>query len=157
MSTLPPTIKRKEITMNTILNAIKESVKALTDNIQAASAKIYEEANIRKEKLAAAIKDMRDIQVAMKQFSTIKDNFADIINICSEMEVSEQYIDEMLSDMNVYESKVETFNGYCDRCGVEMNVGDSMHFLETNEFICDECFNAISEDTKASESEEKSE
>lgn len=143
--------------MNTILNAIKESVKALTDNIQAASAKIYEEANIRKEKLAAAVKDMHDMQVAMNQFATIKDNFADIINICSEMEVAGEFVDEMLSDMNVYESKVETFNGYCDRCGVEMNVGDNMHFNEEDEYICDECWNAMYEETEVSENEEKSE
>lgn len=138
--------------MNTILNAIKESAKALTDNIQAASAKIYEEANIRKEKLAAAVKDMRDMQVIMKQFATIKANFADIINVCSEMEVSEEYVAEMLSDIDVYESKVETFNGYCDHCGVEMNIGDDIQLNEANEFICAECYKA-----EASENEEKSE
>lgn len=144
--------------MNTILNAINESVKALTDNIQAASAKIYEEANIRKEKLAAAIKDMRDIQVTMKQFASVRDGFVDIINICSEMEVSTEYIEDMLSDMNVYESKVETFNGYCDQCGVEMNVGDDIHLSDDNEFICDECWDAMcSREVEDSDNEEKSE
>lgn len=141
--------------MNTILNAIKESVKALTDNIQAASAKIYEEANIRKEKLAAAIKDMRDVQATMKQFASVKDNFVDIINICSDVEVSTEYIEEMLSDMNVYESAVETFNGYCDHCGVEMNMEDDIHIVDENEFICEKCWNAT--EVEESESEEKSE
>ena len=139
--------------MNTILNAIKESVKALTDNICVASAKIYEEANIRKEKLAAAVEDMRSMQVSMKQFAAIKDNFTDIIDMCAEMEISQVYIEEMLNDMNVYESKVETFNGYCDHCGAETNVGDNVHFNEANEFMCDECWNETQEEV----SEEKSE
>lgn len=144
--------------MNTILNAIKESVKALTDNIQAASAKIYEEANIRKEKLAAAIKDMRDVQATMKQFASVKDNFVDIINICSDAEVSTEYIEEMLSDMNVYESKIETFNGYCDHCGVEMNMEDDIHIVDENEFICEKCWNAMCRtEVENSENEEKSE
>lgn len=143
--------------MNTILNSIKASVQALANNIKVASAKIYEEANIRKEKLAAAVKDMHDIQMTMKQFATIKDNFADIVNVCSEMEVSEEYVDEMLSDMDVFESKVETFNGYCDHCGAEMNLGDNIRFNDENEFICEECWNAANAEAEASENEEKSE
>ena len=143
--------------MNTILNSIKASVKALVDNMQAASAKIYEEANLRKERLATAVKDMRDMQVVMKQFATIGENFADIINICSEMGESEAYIAEMVSDMDVYESKVETFNGYCDHCGVEMNIGDDIHIDDANEFICAECWKEAEANAEISENEEKSE
>ena len=144
--------------MNTILNSIKESVKALTDNIKAASVKLYEEANIRKEKLAAAIEDMRVMKQHMKEFASIKNGFADIISTCCDMEVAGEFVEEMLSDMNVFEANVEKFNGYCDACGCELTIEDEAHCTEADEFVCDECWNEINEPEQLEISvEEKSE
>lgn len=135
--------------MTNILAPIKEAIKSLTTLIKETSAALYAEANVRKEKLAAAVHDMNEVNAQMKEFAGMLDDLADIVPICGDMEVASEFVTEMLSDMNVFETNVESFNGYCDGCGIEMTDNDECHCTENDEFVCTSCWEemtAVDED-----------
>jgi len=127
--------------MTTILTKLKEALAALLPLIDETRIAIYAEANKRKQALIAAVADMQEAKDAMHDFVDLAGSFAD----CAEsnaidMNISEDYVNEMLSDINVFQTPIEQFDDYCEQCGKEMTRDEEQYMDEDgNGFMCEAC------------------
>ena len=132
-----------KIAINNLVSAINEQSKAL-----------YATANKRKTELKVAVTNMEAAAEDLSQFSNILNELRIAVTVTAEQSsYAVTHIDEMLSDMNVYATEVENFDGYCDHCGEEMNVNNPNRFYE-EDYVCEQCFDKI---TAENTNEEKSE
>ena len=132
-----------KIAINNLVSAINEQAKSL-----------YATANKRKAELKAAVANMDAAAEDLSQFSNILNDLRIAVATTAEQSAyAVTHIDEMLSDMNVYDTEVENFDGYCDHCGEEMNINNPNRFHE-EDYVCEQCFDKI---TAENTNEEKSE
>lgn len=131
--------------MITILNSLNERIRNLTTAIVETRTALYAEANARKAALQKAILDMDEANTVMTEFVNSTSALADVLDDNAEdMSISTEHITEMLSDMNVYSTNVEEFDGYCDRCGKELSRDDEQYMDEDMEgWICTDCEQAL--------------
>ena len=132
-----------KLAIDNLVSAIKEQAKSL-----------YATANKRKAELKTAVANMDAAAEDLNQFSNILNDLRAAVGITAEQSsYAVTHIDEMLSDMNVYDTEVENFDGYCDCCGEEMNVNHPNRFYE-DDYVCEQCFiNVTAENTNEEKSE----
>lgn len=132
-----------KLAINNLISAINEQAKSL-----------YATANQRKAELKTAVANMDAAAEDLSQFSnTLNELRCAVATTAEQSAYAVTHIDEMLSDMNVYDTEVENFDGYCDHCGKELNVNNPPHFYE-EDYVCETCFDNI---TAENTNEEKSE
>lgn len=121
-----------KLAINNLVSAINEQAKSL-----------YATANQRKAELKAAVVNMNAAAEDLSQFSNIVNELRlAVAEAAEESAYAVTHIDEMLSDMNVYDTEVENFDGYCDRCGEEMNVDNPSCFHE-DDYVCESCLDSL--------------
>lgn len=127
--------------MTTILTKLNEALAALLPLIDETRVAIYAEANKRKQALVEAIADMQEAKDVMREFVDLTGSFADCAEANAEdMDISEDYVSEMLSDMNVFQLPIEQFDDYCEQCGKEMTRDEDQYMDEDGDgFMCKAC------------------
>lgn len=127
--------------MTTILTKLTEALATLLSIIDETRVAIYTEANKRKQALIEAIADMQEAKDAMREFVDLTGAFADNAEANAEdMDISENYVSEMLSDMNVFRLPIEQFDDYCEQCGKEMTRDEDQYMDEDGDgFMCEAC------------------
>jgi len=136
--------------MITILNSLNECIRNITTAIVETRTALYAEANARKTALQKAILDMNEANTVMTEFVNSTSALAEVLDDSAEdMCVSTEHITEMLSDMNVYSSNVEEFDGYCDRCGKELGRDEEQYMDEDMEgWVCTDCERILTAETE---------
>ena len=132
--------------MITIQNAIYDLVNA----IEAKADALIATANQRKAELKTAIANMDAAAEDLAELNHTISELHRIYKLGAVLDNAVVHIDEMLSDMNVYDTAVEKFDGYCDICGEEMSLGNEQHFVN-GDYVCESCANAISTNEEKSE------
>lgn len=131
--------------MKTILKAVDASITALIDNIKAATAALFAEANTRKAALAQAVANMQEVEEVLDHYTSSLYRLDEVIQAAEDIEHANTHISEMLMDMNVYEAPVEKFAGYCEECGDEMTIEDTIRLdpRDNEGAICESCYDNI--------------
>lgn len=132
--------------MITIQNAIYDLVNA----IEAKADALIATANQRKAELKAAIANMDAAAEDLAEFNRTISELHRVYKLGAVIDNAIIHIDEMLSDMNVYDTAVEKFDGYCDFCGEEMSLDNEQH-LVGDDYVCESCANAVSTNEEKSE------
>jgi NAD-dependent SIR2 family protein deacetylase len=134
--------------MTTILTKLTEALAALLPLIDETRVAIYAEANKRKQALIEAIADMQEAKDVMREFVDLTGSFADNAEANAEdMDISEDYVSEMLSDMNVFQLPIEQFDDYCEQCGKEMTRDEDQYMDEDGDgFMCEACDKLLHDD-----------
>lgn len=127
--------------MITIQNAIYDLVNA----IEAKADALITTANQRKAELKTAIANMDAAAEDLAELNRVISELHRVYKLGAVLDNAVIHIDEMLSDMNVYDTAVEKFDGYCDICGEEMSLDNEQH-LVGDDYVCTSCANAISEE-----------
>ena len=127
--------------MNNIVSPLATIIESLIETMNSVRAGLYVEANARKAALAKAVADMQEARAVMNEFVASTAIIADAANEFSEdMEQSCSHIHTMLSDMDVFETPIEDFDGLCEVCGKELRRDEEQYIDEDdNGFICVEC------------------
>lgn len=128
--------------MITIQNAIQDLVKA----IEAKADELISTANQRKAELKTAIANMDAAAEDLAKLNSTISELHKVYKLGAVLDNAVCHIDEMLSDMNVYETAVEKFDGYCDVCGDELSLDNEPHFINDDDYVCENCANAINEE-----------
>lgn len=131
--------------MKTILKAVDASIASLIDNIKAATAALYAEANTRKAALAKAVADMQEVENVLDHYTSSLYRLDEVIHSAEAIEHANTYISEMLMDMNVYDTPVEQFAGYCDECGDEMTINEVILTdpRDGEGDLCESCYDTV--------------
>ena len=133
--------------MITIQNAIYDLVKAIEEKADA----LIANANQRKAELKTAIANMDAAAEDLAELNRTITELHKVYKLGAVLDNTVYHIDEMLGDMNVYETAVEKFDGYCDVCGEELSMDNEPHFIGDDEYVCESCANAVSTNEEKSE------
>ena len=127
--------------MKTILTPLVTAIEALIATMNSTRTAIYDEANARKAALAKAVADMQEAKAVMSEFVVATDMLADAAGeFQNDMDVSVTHVGAMVSDMDVFETPIEKFDGLCDKCGKEMTRDEDQYMdWDGDGFVCSKC------------------
>jgi hypothetical protein len=125
--------------MNTILSPLKDAIQSLITVVKDTAAALYTESNIRKENLRAALAAMFEARDTMVEFADTCEMLSTVAEISADMSAATEYVTDMIEEIEVFTSPIETFNGYCDNCGKELLTTDEVHLSDEVDFVCAEC------------------
>lgn len=127
--------------MTNLNTAITNLITALKETRDA----IYAEANANKDALLAARNAMAASHLKMNEYVDTVAMLANVADELSEdMNVSAEYVDEMLADIDIFTLPLERFDGICDICGKELDIDEEQFMDEDADgWICAECEKTI--------------
>ena len=137
--------------MNPILTNLNDAITNLINTVSDTAAALFANANKCKDDYRAAYLALERSADDITDFTDVVSRLDDIHPITLKCDEVAEYIYDMLEDAYVFESPVEEFDGYCDVCGKELTRDDPVYSLNDDEYVCEECQNAIAEQEEADE------
>lgn len=127
--------------MKNILNPLNESISTLIAAINTTREEIYSVSNLRKYTLQRAIADMQEARDVMLGYAELMSGLSEVANDAAEdMYISADHVSTFLTEMDVFTAPIESFDGYCDRCGKELDRNDEQYMDEDADgWICENC------------------
>ena len=129
--------------MTKFTDALHNAIDSFNHTIMDIFNALTAETNTRKATLAAAIADMHEANTTIATFSQDMARLSVVARQhAEEMKRMNENVSFMLCGMEVFNTPVETFNGYCDMCGEEMAVEDEIYDEEVG-FVCENCYDKL--------------
>lgn len=122
-----------------MMTELKAAISDIVSVINSTATNLLKSANERKEALAKAEIELYRSYVEINDFVGAIEELSKIGLLSGTMLRANDNIKELLDDIQIFESKVEEFDGYCDKCGVEITCSEEALVSPDNELFCVEC------------------
>ena len=122
-----------------MMTEIKAAISNLVSVINSTATSLLKTANTRKEALAQAEIELYRSYVDINDFVKSIEELSKIGLLSGTMLRANDNIKELLDDIQIFESNVEDFDGYCEKCGVEITCSEDALVTPDNELFCTEC------------------
>lgn len=122
-----------------MMTEIKAAVSNLVEVINSTATELLKTANKRKEALAEAELELYRSYVDINEFVGAIEELSKIGLVSGTMLRANDNIKDLLDEIQIFEANVEDFDGYCDKCGVEITRSEDALVSPNNELFCAEC------------------
>ena len=122
-----------------MMTELKAAVSNIVSVINSTATELLKTANERKEALAKAELELYHSYQDINEFVGTIEELSKIGLLSGTMLRANDNIKDLLDDIQIFEANVEDFDGYCDKCGVEITCSEEALVTPDNELFCAEC------------------